>query len=86
LNDTINGNRFPNLVYLPDGRVFMSANTQAMIFDWKTNTETRLPGIPNGVRIRYATSMIGTYLLLDTTPRQLPVLRRPRPPPAVSRK
>ncbi|KAJ7307786.1 glyoxal oxidase N-terminus-domain-containing protein [Mycena albidolilacea] len=51
LNDTINGNHFPNLVYLPDGRVFISANTQVMIFDWKKNTETRLPGIPNGVRI-----------------------------------
>ncbi|KAJ7802255.1 hypothetical protein B0H14DRAFT_3092261 [Mycena olivaceomarginata] len=60
LNDTINGNHFPNLVYprfqspcvyLPDGRVFISANTQVMIFDWKTNTETRLPGIPNGVHI-----------------------------------
>ncbi|KAF7370204.1 Copper radical oxidase [Mycena sanguinolenta] len=51
MNDTLNGNHFPNLVYLPDGRVFVSANTQAMIFDWKTNTERRIPGIPNGVRI-----------------------------------
>lgn len=24
-----------------------------MIFNWQTNTETRLPNIPNGVRIRY---------------------------------
>lgn len=35
LNDTINGNHFPNLVYLPDGRVFISANMQVMIFDWR---------------------------------------------------
>ncbi|KAF7367558.1 Copper radical oxidase [Mycena sanguinolenta] len=51
MNDTLNANQFPNMVYLPDGRVFVSANTQAMIFDWKSNTERRLPGIPNGVRI-----------------------------------
>ncbi|KAJ8517396.1 hypothetical protein ONZ45_g5405 [Pleurotus djamor] len=51
LRDTLNGNHFPNLHYLPDGRIFISANQQAMIFNWKTNTETRLPNIPNGVRI-----------------------------------
>jgi hypothetical protein len=50
--DTLNGNHFPNLVLLPDGTVFVSANQQAMIFNWETNTETRLPNIPNGVRIR----------------------------------
>lgn len=38
---------------LPDGTLFVAANELAMIFNWKTNTETRLPGIPNGVRIRY---------------------------------
>lgn len=53
LKDTLNGNQFPNLVTLPDGTLFVSANTQAMILNWQTNTETRLPGIPNGVRIRY---------------------------------
>ncbi|KAL0958387.1 hypothetical protein HGRIS_000529 [Hohenbuehelia grisea] len=51
LKDTLNGNHFPNLHYLPDGRIFISANQKAMIFNWKTNTETRLPNIPNGVRV-----------------------------------
>ncbi|KAJ6468001.1 glyoxal oxidase N-terminus-domain-containing protein [Mycena vitilis] len=51
LTDTLNGNHFPNLVYLPDGTIFVSANQAAMILNWKTNTETRLPGIPNGVRV-----------------------------------
>ncbi|KAJ7173340.1 glyoxal oxidase N-terminus-domain-containing protein [Mycena filopes] len=51
LTDTLNGNHFPNLVTLPDGTLFVSANQAAMILNWKTNTETRLPGIPNGVRI-----------------------------------
>ncbi|KAL4260899.1 Glyoxal oxidase [Pleurotus pulmonarius] len=51
MEETVNGNHFPNVHTLPDGRLFVSANRQAMIYDWKTNTEIRLPGIPNGVRI-----------------------------------
>ncbi|KAJ6542850.1 glyoxal oxidase N-terminus-domain-containing protein [Mycena capillaripes] len=51
LEDTLNSNHFPNLVALPDGKIFVSANQATMLFDWKTNTETRLPGIPNGVHI-----------------------------------
>jgi hypothetical protein len=51
LVDTLNGNHFPNVHPLPDGNIFISANQQAMLFDWKTNTETRLPDIPNGVRV-----------------------------------
>ena len=54
LVDTLNGNHYPIMVYLRDGTIFVAANTAAMIFDWKTNTETRLPGIPNGVRITWA--------------------------------
>ncbi|KAF9269500.1 hypothetical protein L218DRAFT_993537 [Marasmius fiardii PR-910] len=49
--DTLNGNHFPVLAQLPDGNIFVAANQAAMLFDWKTNTETRLPDIPNGVRI-----------------------------------
>lgn len=60
LNDTLNGNQFPNLVVLPDGNLFVSANQATMILDWKTNTETRLPGIPNGVRIRCVRTPIGS--------------------------
>lgn len=51
MEDTVKGNHFPNVHTLPDGRLFISANREAMILDWKTNTEVRLPGIPNGVRI-----------------------------------
>jgi len=53
MNDTLNANNFPITIYLPDGNIFVAANQQAMIFNWKTNTETRLPNIPNGVRIAY---------------------------------
>ncbi|KAF7317537.1 Copper radical oxidase [Mycena kentingensis (nom. inval.)] len=51
LEDTLNANHFPNMVYLPDGTIFISANQGAMILDWQKNTERRLPDIPNGVRI-----------------------------------
>ena len=51
LLDTLNANHFPIMFELPGGSLFIAANTQAMIFNWKGNTETRLPGIPNGVRV-----------------------------------
>ncbi|KAJ7483518.1 glyoxal oxidase N-terminus-domain-containing protein [Mycena latifolia] len=66
LTDTLNGNHFPNLVYLPDGTLFVSANQAAMILNWKTNTETRLPGIPNGVRI--SSPFSAGHVLLPLSP------------------
>ncbi len=63
--DTMKGNHFPNVHTLPDGRLFVSANQQAMLFDWKTNTETRLPGIPNGVRI--SSPFSGSAVMLPLT-------------------
>ncbi|KAJ7749607.1 glyoxal oxidase N-terminus-domain-containing protein [Mycena olivaceomarginata] len=66
LNDTLNGNQFPNLVVLPDGNLFVSANQATMILDWKTNTETRLPGIPNGVRI--SSPFSAGHVLLPLSP------------------
>ncbi|THU91947.1 hypothetical protein K435DRAFT_840774 [Dendrothele bispora CBS 962.96] len=66
LNDTMNANLFPYLAYLPDGKIFIAANTQTMIFDWKNNSERRLPDIPNGVRISYPYS--GSAALLPLTP------------------
>jgi len=51
LADTLNANQFPIVFELPDGNLFITANTQPMIFNWKTNVETRLPVIPNGVRV-----------------------------------
>lgn len=66
LVDTLNSNLFPLAFLLPDGNIFMAANRDAMIYDWKTNTERRLPGIPNGVRVTYP--MTGTGLLLPLSP------------------
>lgn len=52
LQDTLNANQFPVVMLLPDDTLFIAANQQAMIFDWKTNTQVqKLPDIPNGVRI-----------------------------------
>ncbi len=34
---------------LPDGKVFMVANNQSIIYE--TDTEAPLPGLPNGVRV-----------------------------------
>lgn len=66
LADTLNSNLFPIAFALPDGRVFIAANNDATIYDWQTNTERRLPPIPNGVRVTYP--MTGTALLLPVTP------------------
>ncbi|KAI0064439.1 copper radical oxidase [Artomyces pyxidatus] len=66
LVDTLNSNLFPIAFSLPDGRVFVAANRDAMIYDWQTNTEQRLPQIPNGVRVTYP--MTGTALLLPLSP------------------
>ncbi|KDR84528.1 hypothetical protein GALMADRAFT_220246 [Galerina marginata CBS 339.88] len=66
LVDTLNSNHYPILVYLPDGTIFVAANQQAMILNWRTNTETRLPGIPNGVRV--SSPFSAGAVLLPLTP------------------
>lgn len=66
LVDTLNANLFPIAFTLPDGKVFMAANRDAMVYDWKANTEQRLPRIPNGVRVTYP--MAGVGLLLPLSP------------------
>ncbi|KAH9956598.1 glyoxal oxidase N-terminus-domain-containing protein [Russula dissimulans] len=66
LADTLNANLFPITFLLPDGRIFIAANRDATIYDWKKNTETRLARIPNGVRVTYPIS--GTGLLLPLAP------------------
>ena len=66
LQYTMNSNLFPIAISLPDERVFMAANRDAIIYDWKTNTEQKLPQIPHGVRVTYP--MTGTGLLLPLTP------------------
>jgi hypothetical protein len=66
LVDTLNSNLFPIAFSLPDGKVFVAANQDAMIYDWKNHVERRLPTIPNGVRVTYP--MAGTGILLPLTP------------------
>ncbi|KAF9532178.1 copper radical oxidase [Crepidotus variabilis] len=66
LEKTLNSNLFPIAFSLPDGRVFMAANRDAIIYDWTTNETQNLPQIPNNVRVTYP--MAGTSLLLPLTP------------------
>ncbi|KAH7087931.1 glyoxal oxidase N-terminus-domain-containing protein [Auriculariales sp. MPI-PUGE-AT-0066] len=66
LRDTMYANLFPLMHLLPDGRLFVAANTKAMIYDWKNNKETRLPNIPNGVRVTYP--FAGSSVLLPLRP------------------
>jgi len=66
LVETLNSNLFPIAFLLPDGKIFIAANQDAMIYDWLNNAERRLPSIPNGVRVTYP--MTGTGLLLPLSP------------------
>ena len=63
---TLPSNLFPIAFSLPNGNVFMAANRDAIIYDWKTNTEMELPQIPHGVRVTYP--MTSTALLLPLSP------------------
>ncbi|CAK5274645.1 unnamed protein product [Mycena citricolor] len=54
------------LFALPDGKVFMVANNQSIIYDIEANTETILPDLPNGVRV--TNPMDGTAQLLPLSP------------------
>ncbi|TFK38704.1 glyoxal oxidase precursor [Crucibulum laeve] len=59
-------NLFPRVFALPDGKVFMVANNQSIIYDIEKNTETILPDIPNGVRV--TNPFDGTATLLPLSP------------------
>ncbi|KAJ7100820.1 glyoxal oxidase precursor [Mycena belliarum] len=59
-------NLFPRSFVLPSGHVFVIANNITMIYDIATNTETRLPDIPNGVRV--ANPFDGSAQLLPLSP------------------
>jgi hypothetical protein len=63
---TVPANLFPIAIPLPDGTVFISSNNQSIIYNTETNTETRLPDIPNGVRI--ASPFSATAQLLPLSP------------------
>ena len=66
LTKTLNSNLFPIAFSLPDGKIFVAANNDAMIYDWESNIERYLPKIPNGVRVTYP--MAGTAVLLPLSP------------------
>ncbi|KAF8907403.1 glyoxal oxidase precursor [Mucidula mucida] len=66
LKRSLPSNMFPRVLALPDGKVFIGANNQTVIYDIETNTETPLPDIPNGVRI--TNPMDGTATLLPLSP------------------
>lgn len=53
-------------IALPDGKVFMAAGNQTIIYDIETNTETRLPDIPNNVRV--TNPLDGAAILLPLYP------------------
>ncbi|KAG8692449.1 hypothetical protein FRC08_009769 [Ceratobasidium sp. 394] len=53
LKDSLPHNMFPHLMQLPNNDIFIAANNMAMTFNWQTNTETRLPNIPNGQIVTY---------------------------------
>ncbi|KAK7467493.1 hypothetical protein VKT23_004547 [Stygiomarasmius scandens] len=63
---TLPANLFPRVFALPDGKVFMVANNQTIIYDIETDTETILPDIPNGVRV--TNPYDGTATLLPLHP------------------
>lgn len=66
LASTLNSNLFPVAFSISNGYVFVAANNDAMLYDWQSNHERRLPPIPNGVRVTYP--MSGTALLLPLSP------------------
>ncbi|KAI0037117.1 glyoxal oxidase precursor [Vararia minispora EC-137] len=66
LNRTVPANLFPRAFALPDGRVFIVANNQSIIYDIEAGTETPLPEIPNGVRV--TNPMDGSAILLPLSP------------------
>ncbi|CAE6537759.1 unnamed protein product [Rhizoctonia solani] len=65
LIDTLPHNMFPHVIQLPDNTLFMAANSKAMKFNWQTNTETRLPDLPNKQIVVYP--MSGVAVLLPLT-------------------
>ncbi|KAG9027629.1 hypothetical protein FRB95_007563 [Tulasnella sp. JGI-2019a] len=61
LLDAMPHNLYPHMFTLPNQNLLVVANNLAMYLDWQTNTETRLPNLPNGQRVAYPFSGIGTF-------------------------
>ncbi|KAI0808904.1 glyoxal oxidase N-terminus-domain-containing protein [Irpex lacteus] len=66
LERALPANLFPRGFALPDGRVFIVANNQSIIYDIEKNTETILPDIPNNVRV--TNPVDGSAILLPLSP------------------
>ncbi|KAG6907992.1 hypothetical protein DXG01_006648 [Tephrocybe rancida] len=66
LERSLPSNLFPRAFALPDGKVLMIANNQTIIYDIETQAETRLPDLPNGVRV--TNPFDGTATLLPLSP------------------
>ncbi|KAL0953555.1 hypothetical protein HGRIS_004776 [Hohenbuehelia grisea] len=66
LRRSLPANLFPRAFALPDGRVFMVANNQSIIYDTEKNTETILPDVPNNVRV--TNPIDGSAILLPLSP------------------
>ncbi|KAF7420726.1 hypothetical protein PC9H_011244 [Pleurotus ostreatus] len=66
LERSLPANLFPRIFALPDGRVFMVANNQSIIYDIEANTETILPDIPNSVCV--TNPIDGSAILLPLSP------------------
>ncbi|KAH9911058.1 glyoxal oxidase precursor [Epithele typhae] len=66
LKRSLPANLFPRIFALPDGKVFMVANNQSIIYDIEAQTETILPDIPNNVRV--TNPIDGSAILLPLSP------------------
>ncbi|CDO77228.1 Glyoxal oxidase [Trametes cinnabarina] len=66
LNRSLPANLFPRVFALPDGKVFMVANNQSIIYDIEAKTERILPDVPNNVRV--TNPMDGSAILLPLSP------------------
>ncbi|KAI0761400.1 glyoxal oxidase N-terminus-domain-containing protein, partial [Irpex lacteus] len=66
LERSLPANLFPRGFALPDGRVFIVASNQSIIYDIEKKTETILPDIPNGVHV--TNPIDGSAILLPLSP------------------
>ncbi|KAG8791039.1 hypothetical protein FRC12_010290 [Ceratobasidium sp. 428] len=59
-----NGLQIPSQLLKEYSKIFVAANKLTMIFNWQTNTENRLPNIPNGQTVTYPMSAASVLLPL----------------------
>ncbi|KAF7301375.1 hypothetical protein MIND_00702700 [Mycena indigotica] len=66
LVDTSGLNSYPHAFLMASGKMFLQANLSTTLWDYTSNTETRLPDMPNGVIRVYPAS--GATAMLPMTP------------------